>query len=222
MKQYDSFLMSLSIPAVNINWLKNCLTCSQYLKPNRFAINVVKSSTSRQNASKKIEEQLAQLRQADSHINRVLGSNEIYESKWSYFEECIFSFFGLHNKIEEILKGFIDAGNGFYVDQILPETTHIIVNEYTELDLKKLNKFAEPKLVSIFWLKDCLLYQRKVKEDDYLVQPVPAVENNLFQRTLSQPSSNSARLAFSRRNTMSSFGNSSFEEQPSLGYHSNR
>ena len=201
LKTYESYLSSYgNIPAVSVDWLKACLLSEQYVKPLRFAVNTPKPTT-RQSAQQRANESLQLLTQVEGHLNKVMNQHEIDEDKWNYLEKTRIYFHCVHPKIEKILKKLVAAGGGFYLNELLPGVTHVIAEEYIETDSRYFNQYTEVKVVSVLWLRDCLIYQRKIKEDDYLLQPIPASESTENSRSLS------------RRNTI---GYSSFGSQDEL------
>ncbi len=200
-KRYESLISAHQIPVVTIEWLKNCLISKQYLKPKKYAINFA-MSFDRQSIQQKLNETVEAFQNVEGFISKAYHDHEVGDDQLEYLGKTIVYFHNIPDKIEKIQKKLVNFGGGIYVKDLIPEVTHIIVEEYTQDDLKFFHKFRKPKIVEIFWLLDCFRYKRLLKEDDYYVGSLPQMIADYKSKT---PPNKDAKpsVSLSRRNTIS-------------------
>jgi len=202
-KRYESFIMACDVCVVTIEWLKNCLLSKQYLKPKKYSINALKTFD-RQSHIQRLNDNLTIFYPFEGHFARGFNELEVGDERYEYLDKVIIYFHNLPDKIEKIQKKLVNLGGGIYVKDLLPEVTHIVVEEYTEEDIKTFYKYRRPKIVEMFWLKDCFLYRRLLKEDDYQVQPLPQIISDIRNKTPPSKSfTDKPSVSLSRRNTIS-------------------
>jgi len=203
-RRYESFILAHNKCVVTIEWLKNCLLSKQYLKPKKYSINALKTFD-RQSHLQRLNDNLNSFLPFEGHFIKAFNELEVGDDRYEYLEKVVIYFHNIPDKIEKIQKRLVNLGGGIYVKDLVPEVTHIIVDEYTEDEIKTFNKYRKPKIVEIFWLKDCFLYKRLLKEDDYYVQPLPQMI--IDQRNKTPPSKSftdmKPSVSLNRRNTIS-------------------
>ena len=216
-RRHDSFIMSQTTPVVTPDWLKNCIIFNQYLIPKKYAINTARPSD-RQSASQKLNDDLGQFHQLEGCLVKTFNEYEVGNDKYEYLEEIVIYFHNLPDKLEKFQKKLLNLAGGTYVKDVIPEVTHIITSEYAEDEVKVFHKYRQTKVVDIHWLKECFLFRRLIKEDDYLVHPVPHVLADLHNITPPNKTLYDAKpiVSLSRRNTMTYQPSSSMNE-PRLG-----
>lgn len=203
-KRYESLISAHQIPVVTIEWLKNCLISRQYLKPKKYAINFA-MSLDRQSIQQKLNETVEAFQNVEGFISKAYHDHEVGDDHFEYLGKVIVYFHNIPDKIEKIQKKLVNFGGGIYVKELIPEVTHIIVEEYTQEEIKFFHKFRKPKIVEIFWLLDCFRYKRLLKEDDYYVGSLPQMIADYRSKTPPNKVFGDAKpsVSLSRRNTIS-------------------
>lgn len=113
------------------------------------------------------------IKRTDGAIQKLLGEVDAIDKRYMYLSKFVFYLHDINNKeVLKNLKKCLNVGGGVYVNALLQNVTHIIIDvrttEITEellLKLKSLNSYVY--ILHPGWLFECFSYKRLVKEVDF-------------------------------------------------------
>ena len=167
LKQYESLIDTLEIPAVGVDWLKACIIHSRKLRTSRF---LLKEKAEDDGARR---QEIALHQSHEGHCAKVLDDFEASDKIMKYLHRCVVYFHNVNDKVEKLQRKLVAAGGGFYVKDFLPTVTHVVTESCSEGSFAEMTKYRDVNIVGIMWLVDCLRYRRRINEDEYFVRPCP-------------------------------------------------
>ena len=174
-KIYESFLNSVNIPSISEDWLEECFIRKQFVAPENYLVN------NRRNPENIRTQQMKEIFPYEQMLNKKISEIDYFDENYDFFSKSIFYLLDFTEKYEKLIRKFINAGNGIYLKEFLPNITHVIVEFgfLYEDDFKEFTKYnTAVHFVSPLWLKDSFHFKTKLNESDYKVKPSAFRENN--------------------------------------------
>ncbi|KRX00328.1 BRCT domain [Pseudocohnilembus persalinus] len=203
----------MNLFAVNESWLYECINNQQFIWPRHFIINNQENNNNLNNkqqsqqVQQQQQQQLSKVNQKIVQEQPLISLQKIQQQiinssgqskKQNYFQNCIFKIYCTQAEQKTILQLIISNADGFFIDILVPNLTHVIVHDnFSHSEKLKLMQISQNiKIVNSSWINNCYMCQKKINESEY------PINSNYYQQQKNQ----NQGFSFSQNNKSIGFG----------------
>jgi hypothetical protein len=143
-KTYETLIDKFQSPVTSIEWIEDCILQKQFFWPNKQLINKNFARESRNGNTK--------LKLVESDIDEMIQTIECSNKCFNFLQEVFIYFPGnLDEEIQRMAEKITIVGGGMYIDEMMPNVTHIVTSNCTAGDIKEYTKARNVQIVSPEW-----------------------------------------------------------------------
>ena len=204
---------------VSFEWFLTCLKENRFIYIDRFTHPLCKLTYSK-----------IKISVSKKDIENLLVDQDVTNNNYNIFEDCVFYFFRSEKKVinnsnqfrdvkeisveeQRLQEKIVNLLGGFSVNKRIKNITHVVSNALTESEMVDFNSIKKVSFVNTDFVKDCLLYKKRLIELEYPSFVIKTEENNRWgtnsittERQVSQfmrnPSTNNFRSSMLKSNNV--------------------
>lgn len=191
---------------VFLPWFYNCLKYERFIYPDSFLLPFCDLTPLKVNIKIQLKdlERLIEQTELNSEVFNILGKTIFYFLPFDSSGQTIQQSF---QEEEAISSRLVVLLNGFVAHKKLKNVTHVVTNFIDEEEKDRLQKNGEVYFVNYTYLKDCMLYKKRLLELDY---PPKMTENQASKNQLNNINdSKNSNTGFGTRTTRNNLERSS-------------